>query len=138
MFFNAGFSNADWVAALILSALTFIALNSWGVLAAAFVIYFKRADPLSWLVDVTLYMLAGVYFPVEILPPALRVIAYALPLSHALEGLRFALMRGDNIVTLSRYVIILLIFNAILIPISLFSIRYVIDQAKRTGSLGYY
>ncbi len=138
IFFNADFSQADWFAALILSALTFIALNSWGILAAAFVIYFKRADPLSWLVDVTLYMLAGVYFPVEILPPALRLIAYLLPLSHALEGLRFALMRGDNIIALSRYVIILLIFNAILIPISLFSIRYVIDQAKRMGSLGHY
>ena len=80
-------------------------------------------------------MLAGVYFPVEILPPALRLIAYLLPLSHALEGLRFALMRGDNIFVLSRYVVILLIFNAILIPISLFSIRYVDRSSEADGGV---
>src|SRR5262245_23232054 len=103
--FGADFSHANWAAATVLTLLTVIALNSWGLFTAAFVLAFKRADPLSWLVDVTLYMLAGVYFPVQILPDWLRVIAYALPLSHALEGLRFALMRGDSLTGLSHYVI---------------------------------
>jgi ABC-2 type transport system permease protein len=136
--FGADFSRANWGSAAVLTLLTVLALNSWGLLTAAFVLAFKRADPLSWLVDVTLYMLAGVYFPVQILPDWLRVIAYALPLSHALEGLRFALMRGDPLAELGRYVLILLGFNALLLPLGLWALRRAIQHVKRAGSLGHY
>lgn len=136
--FGADFSRANWLAAGVLTVLTVIALNSWGMFTAAFVLAFKRADPLSWLVDVTLYMLAGVYFPVQILPDWLRVIAYALPLSHALEGLRFALMRGDSLAELWRYVFILLGFNLVLLPLGALALRFALQQVKRTGSLGHY
>ena len=136
--FGADFSRANWLAAAVLTLLTVIALNSWGMFTAAFVLAFKRADPLSWLVDVTLYMLAGVYFPVQILPDWLRVIAYALPLSHALEGLRFALMRGDSLAELWRYVFILLGFNLVLLPLGALALRFALQQVKRTGSLGHY
>jgi len=138
VFFGADFSRANWPAALVLAALTLLALNCWGVLSAAFVISFKRADPLSWLVDITIFMLAGVYFPVQILPPVLRFVAYLLPLSHALEGLRFALMRGDALGELWGYVLILLAFNAILLPVSLAGFRFALVRVKRAGSLGHY
>lgn len=136
--FGADFSRANWPAAAALTALTVVALNSWGLFTAAFVLAFKRADPLSWLVDVTLYMLAGVYFPVQILPEWLRLIAYAFPLSHALEGLRFALMRGDSRADLWRYTLILLAFNLVLFPLGVFALRFAIQHVKRTGSLGHY
>jgi ABC-2 type transport system permease protein len=138
LFLSADFSRANWPAALALTLLTLLALNSWGLFTAAFVLAFKRADPLSWLVDVTLYMLAGVYFPVQILPVWLRVVAYALPLSHALEGLRFALMRGDSLAELWRYALILLAFNAVLLPLGVLALRFAIQHVKRTGSLGHY
>lgn len=136
--FGADFSRANWAAAAGLTLLTVVALNSWGLFTAAFVLAFKRADPLSWLVDVTLYMLAGVYFPVQILPDWLRAIAYALPLSHALEGLRFALMRGDSLAELWRYVIILLGFNALLLPLGGWALHAALRHVKRSGSLGHY
>ena len=138
VFFGADFSRANWPAALALGALTWLALNSWGVLSAAFVLVFKRADPLSWLADVTLYMFAGVYFPITIMPSVLQAIAYAIPLSHALEGLRFALMRGDSLAMLWRYVVILIGFNVVLVPLSLWALNKAIDHVKRTGSLGHY
>ena len=137
-FFGADFSRANWPAALVLAALTLVALNSWGIISAAFVIVFKRADPLSWLVDVTIFMLAGVYFPVSVIPAGLRVVAYLLPLSHALEGLRFALMRGESLLELWRYVVILLAFNAVLLPAGLFAFRWGLNYVKRRGSLGHY
>jgi ABC-2 type transport system permease protein len=136
--FGADFSRANWPAAILLSLLTITALNGWGVFSAAFVLAFKRADPLSWLVDVTIYMLAGVYFPVSVLPEALRWAAYLLPLSHALEGLRLALMRGAALSELGSYVFILLLFNAILLPAGLFAFRFALRRVKREGSLGHY
>ena len=137
-FFGADFSHANWPATLVLSALTLLALNGWGILSAAFVILFKRADPLSWLVDVTIFMLAGVYFPIQMIPIGLRVFAYLLPLSHALEGLRFALMRGHSLGELWRYVVILVGFNAVLLPLCLLAFRFSLNRVKRRGSLGHY
>lgn len=138
LFFGADFTRADWPAALSLTLLTLLALGSWGLITAAFMLVFKRADPLSWLVDVTLFMLAGVYFPVSILPPALRFIAYLLPLSHALEGLRLALMRGQTLLQLWPSVLILIGFNLLLLPAGVLALRFAIRHVKRSGSLGQY
>jgi ABC-2 type transport system permease protein len=137
-FFGADFSRANWPAALAIGALALGALGAWGVISAAFVLAFKRAEPLGWLVDVTLFMLAGVYFPVAIIPPALRVFAYLLPLSYALEALRFALMRGAGLGDLWWYALVLLGFNVVLVPGSVLALRYALERVKREGSLGHY
>jgi ABC-2 type transport system permease protein len=137
-FLGADFSRANWAAALVLGALTVAATASWGVLSAAFVLVFKRADPLAWLADVTLYMFAGVYFPIAILPAVLQPVAWALPLSHALEGLRFALMRGDTLADLWRYVLILAGFDVVLVPISVWALGAALRHVRRAGSLGHY
>jgi ABC-2 type transport system permease protein len=136
--FGADFSRANWPAALVVGALALLALSSWGLVSAAFVLVFKRAEPLGWLVDVTLFMLAGVYFPVEVIPPVLRVFAYLLPLSYALEALRFALMRGAVLAELWRELLILVGFNALLLPAAVLAFRQALRHVKRSGSLGHY
>ncbi|MEP7359726.1 MAG: ABC transporter permease, partial [Anaerolineales bacterium] len=102
------------------------------------VLMFKRAEPLSWLVDVTLFMLAGVYFPVQVIPWGLRVFAYALPLSYSLEALRFALMRGATLAELWPYAAVLAGFSVILLPLGLWGFRRSIDSVRRGGGLGHY
>jgi ABC-2 type transport system permease protein len=138
LFFDADLSRANWTAALALGAISLLALSSWGVLSAAFMLLFKRADPLSWLVDVTIFLLAGVYFPVSLLPVWLKVPAYLLPLSYALEAMRLALMRGQSLSQLAGYAGILLLFNVLLIPAGLLAFRRALTLAKRSGSLGHY
>ncbi|MBP7693381.1 MAG: ABC transporter permease [Anaerolineales bacterium] len=138
LFLGADFSRADWPAALGLGALTFTALAGWGLLSAAFVLVFKRSDPLSWLADVTLYMFAGVYFPISALPELLRPLAYLLPLSHGLEGLRLALLHGQSFAALGRYALILAGFSVALGPLGVWAIHAALRQVRRTGSLGHY
>ena len=138
LFFHADFSRANWPAAAVLTLLTLLSLSGWGFLSAAFVLMFKRAEPLSWLVDVTLFMLAGVYFPIQVIPWALRVFAYLLPLSYALEGLRYALMRGQGLGELWGYALILLGFTVLLLPTGIWGFRVAIDRVRRGGGLGHY
>ena len=138
LFFHADFSRANWPAAAVLTMLTLLSLSGWGFLSAAFVLMFKRAEPLSWLVDVTLFMLAGVYFPIQVIPWGLRVFAYLLPLSYSLEGLRYALMRGQGLDQLWGYALILLGFTALLLPTGIWGFRVAIDRVRRGGGLGHY
>ena len=137
-FFAADFSRANWPAAFVIGLLSFVALSFWGVLAAAFVVVFKRADPLSWLIDVTIFLLAGVYFPVTLLPLWLKIPAYLMPLSYSLEALRLAVMRGESIRDLAGYAGILLLFNAALIPAGIAGFRRALTHVKRAGTLGHY
>ncbi len=138
IFFAADFSNANWLAAFVIGLLSFVALSFWGVLAAAFVVVFKRADPLSWLIDVTIFLLAGVYFPVTLLPLWLRIPAYLIPLSYSLGALRLAVMRGASLRDLAGYAGILLLFNAVLIPAGIAGFRRALEHVKRAGTLGHY
>ena len=138
LFFGADFSHANWPAAAALTLLTLLSLSGWGFLSAAFVLMFKRAEPLSWLVDVTLFMLAGVYFPIQVIPAWLRIFAYLLPLSYALEGLRYALMRSMGLGQLWGYAAVLLGFTVLLLPSGLWGFRAAIDRVRRGGGLGHY
>lgn len=138
IFFGADFSHANWFGALVIGLLTLMALNSWGVLSAAFVLVFKRADPLNWLIDLTSFIFAGVYFPITLLPPALRIFSYLLPLTYGLEGLRGTLMRGQPLSDFTGQILILLGFNLILFPLGAFAFRYALRYTKRVGSLGQY
>lgn len=138
VYFGADISRANWPAAIVTTLLTLIALNSWGILSAAFVLVFKRADPLNWLIDLTTFIFCGVYFPITLLPSGLRLFSYLLPLTYALEALRGALMRGQSLTELSTPLIALVIFNIILIPLALGTFRFALAYTKRTGSLGQY
>jgi ABC-2 type transport system permease protein len=138
LFFNADFSRANWLSAVVITALTLLALNSWGILSAGFVLVFKRADPLNWLVDLTTFIFSGVYFPISLLPIWLRVFSYLLPLTYALEGLRGAMMRGQALYEMREQVLALVVFNVLLIPLGLVVFRYALAYTKRNGSLGQY
>ncbi|MBI3763622.1 MAG: ABC transporter permease [Chloroflexi bacterium] len=136
--FKADLARANWPAAIALAVLTLVALNSWGVISAAFVVVFKRADPLNWFVDLTAFIFCGVYFPVTLLPIWLRVVSYALPLTYAIEGLRGALMQGRTLGESGTHALILIAFDLLLIPTSIAAFRYALAYTRRTGSLGHY
>ncbi len=54
---------------LAFSVLTFVA---FGVLSAATILWIKKGDPLAWILGGMGTMLAGAYFPVDVLPEWLR------------------------------------------------------------------
>jgi len=95
--FGADLGRADWLAAFVTLVLALIALNSWGILSAAFLLIFKRADPLNWLIDLTTFVFCGVYFPITLLPFGLRLFSYLLPLTYALEAMRGAMLVGRSL-----------------------------------------
>lgn len=136
--FGADPSRANWLAALVTTLLALLALNSWGILSAAFLLIFKRADPLNWLIDLTTFVFCGVYFPISLLPFGLQIFSYLLPLTYALEALRGALMRGQSLSELRVPLFALVLFDLILIPLGWIAFRRALAYTKRNGSLGQY
>ena len=98
----------------------------------------KRGNPVDWLVTGISWLLGGVYYPVSVLPDWLQKISYMLPITHSLEGMRMALLKGSSIGELTNSVMALGIFSIIMLPISVLSFRMAVRQAKIHGSLTQY
>ncbi len=138
IFLGADFSHANWLSVLVVSAISIVCLVAWGILSASFTIVFKRSDPINWLVGAVTYVFSGVFFPIAILPPWLQVISYLIPLTYALEAMRGAMLVGHTLGELGLPFIALVIFTAVMLPLSIFSLQRAINYLRETGSLSHY
>lgn len=123
------------VVMLLAIALSFSPL---GILAASFVLAFKRGDPVFLAITGLSSLLGGVYYPVEILPKSLQSLAHFLPITASLEGLRKSIALGATISDLSGEIGALLVLTAILLPTALLCFHAAIRRAKVTGSLAQF
>ena len=106
-----------------------------GVVVAAFTIVFKQVATLVAFATAGIAVLAGVYFPLSVLPEWLEDIARALPFSWALDLLRDCLLGGDPSV---GKLLALIGFCAVAVPASLALFSAAVNHAKRTGTLAQY
>ena len=136
--FGVDFSNANFLAAFLIFILTIISFSSLGIISAAFIMIIKRGNPVNWIFTSFSWLLGGVYYPISVLPHWLQKISYLLPITHALEGMRLAMLKGDSIASLSMSIMALCIFSAIMLPLSIVSFRWGIKRAKINGSLTQY
>jgi len=124
--------------ALTVVALLVAATLGLGLVSAAFVVVFKRGDPVQLAIASLTTLLSGVYFPVSLLPSTLRAAADLLPLTFALEGLRKTLLDGAVLADLGGEVLALGVFTVILVPVGLATFSRAVRHAKRAGTLGQY
>jgi ABC-2 type transport system permease protein len=108
-----------------------------GVIAAAAVIAFKQAPPSTLFVGSAATLLAGVLFPVSLLPKPLQMLSWSLPLTHTLRGLRGA-MSGAPFAAGTNDAIWLAGAALLLVPAAFLTLRLAINYAKTDGSLSSY
>jgi len=74
-------------------------------------------------------------YPVAVLPGPLQLLARFIPVTYSLEGMRAALLAGAGWSGLWRPLVALLIFAAVLIPISFVVFGWALRRTKVTGTL---
>ena len=119
-------------------ALTLLSSAGIGMLSASFILYFKRGDPVNFLLSAGTTFFGNVLFPSKLLPPAVQWISDYLPMSWSLQVVRGALLKGRTFGDLSGPIGRLAMLTAILVPLGLFGARVAIQKAKREGSLVQY
>ena len=77
------------------------------------------------------------FFPVELLPPALQVAALALPITHSLEALRATLLAGAGLSQVAPQVAVLAVFALVGLPLAMMFFGAAVQWGKRTGTLGH-
>ena len=125
-------------AALVILALTIVAFAGMGILSASVIMVLKKGSPVNWLFNSMSWLLGGVFYPVAVLPEWMQKVAAFLPITHTLEGMRLALLRGYGLRELLPQIAPLLLFIVIVVPLSAVVFAWAVRRAKRDGSLTHY
>jgi ABC-2 type transport system permease protein len=133
--FGLSVSHMNLPAAALVLVLSLLAFSSVGIVSATFTLVFKRGDPLLWLFASGSWLLGGVLYPTDLLPPLLRQLAALLPITHAVNGMRAALLTGASAPAMSRELAPLALFAVIGMPVSLGVFSLAIEHVRRTGTL---
>ena len=109
-----------------------------GMLSAAFLLYLKRGDPITYLVASGSALLGGVFYPPETMPLYLEWASRLLPVTYGLRALRHALLFGAPVSELLPDIGALILFTAVLLPLGILSFRFAVRKARLEGSLVQY
>jgi len=112
LFFNF-FMLGSYFDLLIIGALGAFSLISLGLLVAS---RSKSEELIGGLLNLTswpMMMLSGVWFSLEGAPPALKIVADFLPLTHLVAGARKVITEGASLVDISYHVNILLLMSVV-------------------------
>lgn len=128
-------SRADWLGFTLVLLATAVAMTGVGIVLAAFVLLFRRAQALIGLATLALALLGGAYFPISVLPGWLAPLARIVPTRFAFDGVRGALFRGEGWGTPT---LVLLAFGAAALPVAVLLFDLSLRLARRRGSLALY
>lgn len=102
-----------------------------GFLGASVIIYYgQKAQNLPWVMAFLFAPISGVYYPLEILPSWLQVIAYSLPIPYIFRGMRTVLLTGQipvwDLVTSG-------ILNIVYLVCSMSLFVYMFEKSRKHG-----
>jgi ABC-2 type transport system permease protein len=135
---GVSFARASVPALALVVPLVFAAFVGLGLLTAAGTMLARRANPVAALLGAASLFLSGVLYPVSVLPGWLQALGRGLPLTHALEGLRQALLVGASPTALAPTLLALAAFAAVLVPAGLALFGFALRRARIDGSLTHY
>ncbi len=136
--FGLTFEHAAIGPALVAALLTLTAFMGLGVLSAAFILRFKRGNPVAWIIASAGELFGGVYFPVGILPERMRAVSEWIPMTHSLSALRKSLLVGATYADISPDLIYLAVFTLAVWPLGVLVFHLALRRAQSDGSLGHY
>jgi ABC-2 type transport system permease protein len=138
LFFGLDLSHANIPAALLVLMLTIIAMSGFGIFSAGFTLILKKGDPVNFFVSGFSRFLAGVYFPITILPAWVQKLSMVVPLTYALHALRMTILTGAPLSHVYADIIALVIFSAVLLPFSILFFKMAVRQMMIDGSWTHY
>lgn len=138
LLFGAVLGNANLSACAAVLLLTMTSYSVFGILSASLIMVLKRGDVINLAFSAATSLIAGAYFPVELLPGWLAAIARLLPMTYAYDGLRKTLLTGAPLGDVGFELLVLGAFSLVGLPIAILVANVAIAKAKRDGSLGVF
>ena len=136
--FNFPARQANWPGAVLVLLASVLAFAGLGVLSASYLLIFKRGNPAKWVVLGVSGLVSGMMYPVSVLPEPLQRVARLVPVTYSLEGMRAALLGRASLIELWPSLRALLLFAAVLLPLSFAVFSWALRRTKITGTLTHF
>ena len=127
--------STSWIGLVLVFVTTGAAIAPFGILAGAAVLVMKRGQVISGTFMFLMTLLAGMVFPVSVLPARLEALSALIPLRYSFDGARQALFVGSG---WEDDVLVLIAAAIILWPLSILIFSKAGAWARRAGSLAEY
>jgi ABC-2 type transport system permease protein len=127
--------------ALLVLGLGIASGHAVGIVAASVKVLSKRSDPVLSLYTLASSVLAGVVFPVALLPLPLRILSYCIPQTYVLSAMRRLLMTDSSTISgpsTGQAVLMLLAFIAVVYPLGLWLYGRSLEYGRKLGVLAGY
>jgi ABC-2 type transport system permease protein len=119
--------------------LTVTAFSGVGILAAAFILRFKRGNPVNFFLSSAGFLFGSVIFPAnEATMGALAPISRLVPITYANRVVRRSLLQEVSFGELLPDLGALLVFAVVFLPVGILAARIAIRRAKAEGTLIQY
>ncbi|MBI5837525.1 MAG: ABC transporter permease [Candidatus Eisenbacteria bacterium] len=135
LLYRVDLAHANLLSALVLFVLTVLCFAGLGILWASVVMVVQQVEPIITVGALIVLLLSGVVFPSSVLPVWLQHVAALIPLTHALDGMRHALLQGYNLGQLAGVAWTLIGFAVVFLAAGLGSFGLAVGYAKRAGTL---
>ena len=133
--FHLSFGHLNMAGAIATMVVTMVVFASLGTLSAALILLLRSGDLLTAMLAGVSVLVAGVFYPTTVLSPALQRLGQWVPLTHALQALRLAILAGAGIGALSEEITTLLLFALVLAPVAVLVLHAAVSAARRLGTL---
>ena len=136
LFVPVDLSKANALSAVVLLAVGALAFIGLGIASASFpLMWTEKGLQMAYIVQAVVLLVSGVYYPIEVLPGWMQVLAAISPATYVIRGMRAALMDGADLATLWPQIWPALVVGVLSIPLGLRLFIAVERYAKRTGRL---
>jgi ABC-2 type transport system permease protein len=107
-----------------------------GVVASILpLLYPERGAQMTNIVQAFFLLVSGIYYPVNVLPKWLQVLAKISPATYVLEGMRAALLPKTATASPMSYVWPLFLMGIVMLPLGIYLFQRAERYTKRTGKL---
>jgi len=134
LFFAQGL-HLNFLAGVLVLALSAVIATAIGVFAAAMQIAIHKGSVVLWALGSSAWLLAGTLFPVAALPAPARFLSKLLPFTHSLAAMRLTMLQSLTSSALRSEMAALFVFAALLLPFSAVFLSWTVRRARQLGTL---
>jgi len=136
LIFGVDLSHTNLLTVFVLVTVGSISVIGLAIFVAILPLLFtERGSQMTFVMNSSLLLVSGVYYPTEILPWWLRLFSPFSPMTYVLRGVRSAVLVGASPADVGGDLLVLLAMGAVLVPSSLAAFSAAERYAKRTGRL---
>ncbi len=136
--FGAEFQIGSVGLAIVTLGMVYLSALAIGIACGGLFILSRHANSLSNFFQTPIYLLAGFYFPRSVLPDWIEPLGAMLPIAHAVDGLRAAVLDGAGWGEVTPDLAVTLGGCAVFAAIGVLSMQRVEHAVRRSGDLNLF